>query len=219
MAVAKCLEPSNEKVALGHLEQANSAYLADSFQEALREYRVVYDLCRSTIAFFGIGNSQAGLGNDVDAAQAFDRYLRGAPDEDAELREEAGTKLRDLSTRLLIVDVQGVRAGAHLSIDGTLQRDWTDGAPLYLRPGAHALRLDGDSSSPRTVTGVSGQRIRLDLTAPDPSNDLKDQPVPPPPSRRRWWILGGVAGAVVAGAVVAFALTRPDRPPCHAGSC
>lgn len=216
--MAKCQDPQGETAALSHLEKANRAYVEDAFKEALQEYRAVYDLCRSTMVFFGIANSEAGLGQDESAAQSFDRFLRVADDAEIELRLDAENKLRTLSAHLLLIEVAGRWLPSAVFVDGKSATDWIGGAPLYLRPGRHLLRLGGRDGEilERTVEGQPGQRLRIE-TLPVVSistASLPPAPPPPPSPRRRWWLWGGVASVVVGGAVATYLFTRPDRPPC-----
>jgi tetratricopeptide (TPR) repeat protein len=54
----------------------------------------------------------------------------------------------------------------------------------------------------------------LAVSATDASMGQREQPA----ARTRWWLWGGLAAAVVAGTVTAFALRSPDAVTLHDGS-
>jgi hypothetical protein len=210
---AKCLDPRNEDRGLKYLAEANRAYEDRAFERALQNYQATYSVCSNGIVFFGIASSELALGHDDDAARDFDRFLREAPDAESELREAAVRRLAELSARLTAVTLAGAAAQATVFVDERAARGWMQGATLYLSPGRHALRVEGGAAGrfERVVLATEGDRVRVEVPA---NVALTSLPPGKPASHRYWLLWGGVAAAVLAGVVTAYAVTRPDRPPC-----
>ena len=213
-AFAKCAEARNEQEGLNHLAAANQAYQNDLPELALREYQAAYGLCRSAMVFFGMASCEAELGRDTDAARDFERFLREGPNDEADLRREAADKLRSLSARLTVVDLVGEVDRATVLVDQQAVNGWAKGTPLFLSPGLHTLRVEGGAVGmvERVLTGERGVRLRLLIPRVEARDDARARSLAKP--SRRWWLWGGIATALVAGAVAGYVVSRPDRPAC-----
>jgi hypothetical protein len=210
---AKCLDPRNEDQGLKSLAEANRAYEERAFDKAIREYQATYSVCSNGIVFYGIATCDLALGHNDEAARDFDRFLREAQDADGDLREAATNRLAELSARLTAVTLSGATAQATVFVDERAVRGWAQGALLYLSPGRHSLRVEDGAGGrfERSFVASEGARLRVDIPA---NATLTEPPPAQPASNRRWLLWGGIAAAVLAGAVTAYAVTRPDRPSC-----
>jgi hypothetical protein len=215
-AAAKCLDATGETAGQFHLDRANQAYAGRDYENALREYRTAYQLCRSAMVFFGTANSEAQLGRESEAAQDFDRFLREASDAEADLRDQATQRLRDLSARLALVEIVGASGGGTVSVDRVAVGGWGPGIPIYVPPGSHTLRVYAKNAGvfERVLTSTAGSRLRLEMSIVDRDRQAAAEPPAARRPGRRWWLWGGIAAVVVAGAVGAYVLMRPERPPC-----
>jgi len=167
------------------------------------------------MVFFSIASCEAELGHLTEAAEGFERFLRGALLAEPELRAEAQRKLRTIADRLLIAELRGAPDRARLLVDQAAAPRPIEPVPLYLTPGPHALRLEREAGGPfvKMVRGGAGERILVDIPPVAPSGaDLTPGHASGAPVYKRWWFWGGVAAVVAAGAVGVYALTR--RPDC-----
>ncbi len=210
---AKCLDPRNEDQGLKYLAEANNAYEERAFDRALQKYNSTYGVCSNGIVFYGIASCELALGHNEDAARDFDRFLREAPDAESDLREVAKKRLAELSAQLTAVTLVGAAAQAAVFIDERAVRGWVQGTAIYLAPGPHSLRVEGGAAGrfERPLVATEGAELRVDV----PTTIALTEPVRArPASNRRWLLWGGIAAAVLAGVVTAYAVSRPDRPSC-----
>jgi hypothetical protein len=215
-AHARCVRADGEEMAQAHLDLANQAYAEHQFEVALREYDLAHELCGSPLVFYGTAHSQWKLGHESEAARDFDRFLREATDAGQAQRQAAADSLRTLSVRLTLIDIAGPLEHAVVLVDGNTVAAWVSGAPLYLSPGRHTLRVQAPATGvvERLVVGMIGSRSRWEIP---PQAIIATSPEPAPeaaPHRRSWWLWGGLGAVLIGGAVAAFVLTRSDRPSC-----
>jgi tetratricopeptide (TPR) repeat protein len=209
---AKCVDPSRENEAMLHLRAGNDLLDQDAFEPALREYRQAYALCKSDMLLFSFASCEAELGMPAAAAEHFDRFLREMPVAEPALRTEATRALKALAHELLVVELRGAPVDATIVIDGSLS-ERPRSLPFYLMPGTHTLRVRSNAANvpfEQTIGGAPGTHLLVDV----PMFVLADPAAPPTRLVRRWWFWAAVGTALAAGAVAAYSLSRPDRPPC-----
>ncbi len=219
-------EPSPE--ARAHFE-AGVALLQDPdgarYEEAYREFRAAYAASRSPRVLGNIGFCAMKLERDLEAIEAYSRYLESVNDIDPAEREQIQRDLATLRSGVVrvtiivrpakatIVDVRQPSRGepisnVYLAEDGRVT--------LGLRPGHHIIRAtDSGRASPlwelEASPGSHAEHV-LEVAPPAPPPILVSTPPPEKPSRAAPIATIGFGAAVLAaGGVTGYlALRRVD---------
>ncbi len=184
--------------------------------DALEAFERAYARSGVPAALFNVATTLRSLGRYVEARDAFDQLLEGAPDDaDEELRAEA-TRLRsEVAARVALVILGGVPRdpSAGLWLDGVrLSLDETRPVTRDVDPGPHSLRLELDAHAPWLWEGTieDGARVTLEATLE----------ALPETRRRRpgLWITVSlvVAAGLATGAYFAFFHDRGLQPASEA---
>ncbi len=213
------------------LVEGAALYEQGEFAAALRKFEAAHAAFPSAKIFFNFGQAYRGLARHVDAIEAFDRFLAEAPEADEELRAAARRYLAELEPTVGALEVSAGTPGAELFVDGRRVGTLPLRRPVRLAPGPHQLSLEKAGHLPRAtrVEVAPGSRVRVagaltpvGRAAPSPAAGRALAAAGPAadagaPLHRRWWVWT-LVGAVAAGSVAAFAVTRrPESFSC--GSC
>lgn len=184
--------PSPEREARRHFDEAEAAYKAGRYAQALEKYQAGYAAKPLPGFLVNIAQCQRRLG-DLKAARAtYREFILVAPD--SRLVPEVQQLLRRLD--VVIADLEAGKASAQPE---AASGDDVDAAELAPPP-----MLASDPAGPASPLA----------TAPAP----RDAPAARH-SRTRWWLWGGIAAAAVAGGVAAgLALSAPGNTTIRAGS-
>src|SRR5262245_49662483 len=164
------------------LDEGVARYDAGDYQGALEKFRAAYDTYASAKIFLNIGEALRKLHKDLDAAEAFERFLAdtaNAPEVSDAKKALARSALAELRPRL-----GRLRVDADLSSSATLTLDGAPfhppfGRPVYVMPGRHELiaNAPGYLEKRRTVDVAGGEEKRVTLML----EAVTAQPAPPPP--------------------------------------
>jgi len=140
---------------------------------------------------FNMGKAHLALGNDLEALEAFDRFLDEAPGAPRSSRDEARKAVEALRSRLAYLEIQSEDAGAMVLIDGYQVGTLPLPRPKVVKPGPHDVyvMLHGLKPYAKTIFAPAGQKTRVPVkleaipvapvaVAPPPASS-------PPPLPRR----------------------------------
>jgi tetratricopeptide (TPR) repeat protein len=188
-----------------HFDEAELAYRAGRYAEALAKYQAGYAAQPLPGFLVNIAQCQRRLGDLKTARATYREFVLVAPD--SRLVPEVETLIKQLDT--LIADLASGGSGE-------------TAAQLGGNSGAGG---DGAGGADPHATDPAAPPLSLALAAPTETPALVATPVPVAPeasrprSHARWWIWGGIAVAAVAGGVVTgIALSSPGTTTIHAGS-
>ena len=209
------------------------------FQGSLDKFKQAYDRFPSPKLFLNVGQALRGLSRNVEALEAFERFLAEATDAGPEYQAQAIAQVVELKGKLARLAIACNRPGAVVTIDGDKRCAIPLEKPLAVEPGAHQVTVDWEGETISVgFTAVAGQESSQILNfeekklSPEPLVVAPTMQAPEPqilPSiqsvqaqqpiletraaRSNWyWIAGG---AVVAGTATAVILlyTRKDNYP------
>lgn len=142
---------SQREAARGHFEAAERHFVARRFREAIREFQLAQSKLPTAELHFNIARCHEELGEYRQAVEHYEKYLRDkvdAPDADdvaaritglRELeRDRVGSGGRSARPR---VRVDGPRAGARVSLDGSLLGTAPLERSFPVDPGRHRLEV------------------------------------------------------------------------------
>lgn len=201
------------------ISEGNKLLDAGRAKEALERFNDAYELFSSPTIYVSIAEAHLKLGNDVRAAEFYQRFLEEkAPGTAAKLVMLAEQRLEELATELAVVKVETAVEGALVSIDDDPIGE-TPLPPQYMKPGLYRVGATKEGHVPfsTTVELASGETrsipMALELLPPPP--EPKTAPPPPPlvavaepePADSgsvlgRWWFWTAVGAAVAAGVTV-----------------
>ncbi|HKP59252.1 MAG TPA: PEGA domain-containing protein [Polyangiales bacterium] len=191
-----------------------------AYRDAIREFELATALAPSADVWFNIGRAREELGEDEQAKQAFERYLRDrvdAPDKDAvRARIDAidqrlaggarGTEMAVGTGSLRVHLPESAPKGARVTLDGEPLAEGLRLRPIILPAGRHRLEVTSAGYVPfrAEVSIESGM-----LTAAHTPLQPLSRGEPSQSGSRTWtWVAVGLAGAgaVTAGVLGAIAL-------------
>lgn len=228
-------QDENARAAARALAQEGAVlFEKDDFQAALDKFKQAHERFPSPKLFLNIAQALRGLLRDVEALDAFQRFLDKAKDAAPEFREQATAQVAELSGKLAKIVVECKRPGAEVVLDGNNVGTVPLSKSIVVVPGRHTLALswEGETQS-FEVVAEAGQEVahsvdfvdRKPLPVPavaslQPETKILplveiQQAAPNPPKARShawYWIAGG---AVVAATVTALILIygSGDRYP------
>jgi tetratricopeptide (TPR) repeat protein len=207
--------------AQGLLSEGTAAYGRGDYATALDKFTAAYEIFPSPKLWFNIGQANRDLGRPVEAAAAFDRYLRNAGDAPAETLAEARRSAAELKTKLGQIQVTCATDDAEVTIDGKQVGSTPLGEMVWTTPGRHQVAVQHPGFSPAiedvvvvagTASTVNVELRPIDLRAPNNGRDgatVRDGTGPvesKPVYRQAWfWVATGVviAAGIVAGVLIA----------------
>jgi tetratricopeptide (TPR) repeat protein len=193
-----------------------------AYRDAIREFELATQIAPSADIWFNIGRAREELGEDQQATEAFERYLRDrvdAPDAEAVrarlrmLQQRIATGQRSSEplsgTGSLRIHLPSAASNRSLiTLDGKTLRESLRLQPVILPAGLHRLEV--------TQTGFIPFRAEVSiepgmLTAAHPRLDPLTEPPSAKSHARTWtWVTLGVAGAgaITAGILGGIAADR-----------
>lgn len=147
-AARALLDEGDEDIARGErLERRGQRARAFAFYEqALARYRKAYELVPKSTIFFAIAGAEAKLGRYLDAIAHYQRVVADVAD--ADLRERAQARIKSLSARVAVLDLDVGPAGAEVSIDGEPRGKAPLAGPIYLAAGEHTITVTAKGYTP-----------------------------------------------------------------------
>ena len=192
-AVADNVSPERE--ARRHFEEAEAAYKAGHYADALEKYQAGYAAKPLPGFLVNIAQCQRRLGDLKGARTTYRQFLLVAPD------SRLVPEVQDLIKRLddVIADLEAGKTSSEREAAASGDVDAAELAPPPVLPAAAATEKAPLVAAPRA--------------------DETPAPAPAAHSRTRWWLWGGIAAAAIAGGVVAgLALSSPENTTIRSGS-
>jgi hypothetical protein len=225
----------DEAVAKRNFQEGLGLYNRAQYSEALEKFRKAYDESGAVGILANIGTAAWKLGRNLEAADAYDRYLAAVPPDDP-TRPEVEKALADVVTHLAKLEVVVAGGDATVTLDGK-PVEANRLSSLRVEPGRHVLRAEPASgpAAERTVEASAGQtsRVELKLTTEEAP---AAPPRPPPPTTTGKaeletpggpgalpWIITGVGAAGLVASGVFFAMKSSSvsklEDECIDGTC
>jgi tetratricopeptide (TPR) repeat protein len=206
------------------LAEARGLYERGEYGDALGRLNQAYALFPSRLILFNFGQVNRALLRDVEAIDAFERFLSEGPDNNPDLRREAELNLIELSRRVGMIEIGADVDRAEVHVDGT----FVGTTPLKQRvrvvPGRHLILVQpADDAIPFVgrVEVAAGEtaRVQTKIGRPTPPM-ITAAPTPPPtPIYRKWWLWTAI-GIVLLGAVITtLAITSSNDECKYNGGC
>ncbi len=147
------------------LKAGNEAFEKGDYQAALELYQSAQQRSESGKLFLNIGTALRKLGREVEAAGAYERYLREVVDVPADKRKEVESELADIDGRVGHLRVDASESGATIVIDASTVGLSPLAAPLRWPAGKHTVRASkqGFSGAEREVTVAPGEQVTVGL--------------------------------------------------------
>jgi hypothetical protein len=163
--VASAQSQDRRAVARGLAQEGAQLYEKGDFQGALEKFKQAHEQFPSPKLFFNLGRALRGLSRDLEALEAFERFLAEAKDASPEYQEHAAAQIAELGAKVARVTVGCNRHGAVVMIDGERRGTIPLEKPALIQPGAHQLTLvwEGETKSVE-FTAAAGQVQSLVLT-------------------------------------------------------
>jgi hypothetical protein len=216
------------------LREGSTLFDRGDYAAALQKFEDARAVFPSPKIWFNVGAADRALARQVEALDAFQRFLDEAPDAPAESRREAQQAVAALKPALAGLNVECALGGVEVTIDGKSAGVTPIARAIWATPGRHqiAARREGMVPVLQEVTLVAGEErpVALDLrplapvaasapaqpasvTAPvavaTPSLLAPVQPQVVTDEQRsithRWWFWTAI-GAVAAAGIVGIVL-------------
>lgn len=166
-APAKAQELDPRAQAAEHFDRGIVFFNERRFDAALAELARAYELFPAYQTLYNLARVHAELGQAVEAARAYERYLDEAGAEiDARRRREAERALAEQRARIgnltVVTDVDGAR----IAIDGVDVATTPLAAPIPLSAGSHTVEVRAPGrETVRRAVAIAGQgSVSLDIT-------------------------------------------------------
>ncbi len=227
-APAWAQEPDARAAARALAQEGARLFEQGDLQAALDRFKRAYDKFPSPKLFLNIGQAQRGLGRNLEALDAFERFLAEAKDANPEFQEQAKAQVLELRGKLGRIHILCNRPGAAVTLDGEARGTIPLGRSLLVEPGPHRLMLSWEGlTKSADLTVAAGQELApvVDFQSPPPLPPpavIAPEPVvvplaPPPPApvarTHTWyWIAGGAVVVAVATTLIVI-YARSDRYP------
>ena len=245
-AMPAIANPQAKAQAQSLLSEGTKLYDQGDVAGALEKFQTAYAAFPSPKLMFNIGRANRDLGRPVEAMEAFEKFLAGAPDASSETIANANKSVAELRSMLGRIRIDCETADAEVSVDGKSLGLTPLPDPIWATPGRHQVTAKHASAAPAiedvdvTAGSVSAVTTRLLLltapmaAAPAPVPEAAprlDRQVAPRPSDtgggwwlgRKWtWIAAGSTVVLAAGAITAGVLMQDKfdslRSSCGAGN-
>ncbi|MCC6876628.1 MAG: PEGA domain-containing protein, partial [Sandaracinaceae bacterium] len=148
-----------------HFDRGLAFYQEGRYDAALAEFSRAHQLAPASPTLYNLARVHAALGHAVEAAAAYEEYLRDT-DLDARRRREAERALEEQRARIGALRLQTDVDGATVNVDGTDVGTTPLQAPLPLSAGTHALELRASGyETVRLSISVAGrEELVMELT-------------------------------------------------------
>lgn len=205
------------------LSEGTAAYGRGDYAMALDKFTAAFRIFPSPKLWFNIGQANRDLGRPVEAAAAFDRFLRAGGDAPPETLAEARRSAAELKAKLGQIKVTCAVDGAEITIDGKQVGSTPLGEMIWTTPGRHQIAVQRPGYTPaiQDVVAVGGKIAALEIEVLPidlrPANAAADGallgngaaapgPEPTRPVYRRTWFWVAAGAVVAAGATTAIIL-------------
>jgi len=236
-------DPQAKAQAQELLGQGTKLYAQGDVAGALEKFNAAYAAYASPKLMFNIGQCNRDLSRPVEALEAFEKFLVGAPDSSPDMIADARRSAAQLQKKLGRIQIDCETAGAEVSVDGKSVGLAPLPDPIWATPGRHQVTAKHASAAPAiedvdvTAGSVSTVTVRLapvavPVAAPAaktaPDFDLQATSRPSGASEgwwlgRKWtWVAAGSTALLAVGAITAGTLMDSKfdslRSSCGAGN-
>ena len=164
-------QPSVKRQAEAKLHEGVTLLKERRYADALARFKEGYALVPSPLILYDFGLAQLGIGDDPEALESFEEFLRSAPDAPEDKRRKASAYRDELRKRVGVVTVKADLAAGSVRLDGRDLGRVEFPRNLYLTPGPHEVVVRaGNVTQTRAVTCVAGdaQTISVALSERPP---------------------------------------------------
>ena len=236
-------DPQAKAQAQSLLSEGTKLYDQGDVAGALEKFQTAYAAFPSPKLMFNIGRANRDLGRPVQAMEAFEKFLAGAPDASPETIANANKSVAELRSMLGRIRIDCETTGAEVSVDGKSLGLTPLPDPIWATPGRHQVTAKHASAAPAiedvdvmagSVSTVTMRMLPLAIpvAAPAPKAapdfDLQAATRPSGASEgwwlgRKWtWVAAGSTVLLAAGAVTAGLLAQSKfdslRSSCGVGN-
>jgi hypothetical protein len=187
-----------------HFQHAVELHRDGDLRGALAEFQKANEVSPSFRILYNIGQTEAELGNYVEAIKTLEQYLLVAGGQiTAERRTEASEDIQRLRTRVGKLIVKSNVVGGEVLIDGVSVARLPLSEPLVLNVGKRAVMVrEGSRVQSMMYEVIGGESQTLELLLPPPlTAKTIVRSEEPSPSRAPVWISLGVGVLAGAGAI------------------
>jgi hypothetical protein len=212
-------DPQAKAQAQELLGQGTKLYAQGDVAGALEKFDAAYAAYASPKLMFNIGQCNRDLSRPVEALEAFEKFLAGAPDASPDMIADARRSVAQLQKKLGRIQIDCETAGADVSVDGKSVGLAPLPDPIWATPGRHQVTAKHASAAPAiedvdvTAGSVSAVTVRLapvavPVAAPAPkaAPDFELQATSRPSGASEGWWLGRKWTWVAAGSTVLLAV-------------
>lgn len=213
-------------------EEGAHLFEQDDFQGALDKFKQAFDRFPTPKLFLNMGQSLRSLSRNLEALEAFERFLAEAKDASPEFIDVAKARVAELKAKLSSISVECDRAGTVVTLDGQERGEIPLGKLLVVEPGLHKLSVtwEGETKSVE-VEAIAGRDLLLTFEFPVkkplpepiaskpepqllPSAERQEIPPEAPVARKHtwYWVAGGAVVAAMATTLIIL-YGRSDRYP------
>lgn len=222
--------PDSRTAARALLQEGAQRYDQGDYEGALAKFKQAHQRFQSPKIFFNLGQALRGLSRNVEAIEAFERFLAEAKDASPAFQEQARSQVTELTGKLARIAVGCNRPRAVVTIDDAQKGTTPLEKPVFVEPGSHRLTIvwEGETKSvpfaaaagqvvPLVIDFEERKPAPIPMAAPAksepqvlPSTETRQPNLDTRFSRRAtwYWIAGG---ALVAGAATCLILVYGNR--------
>ncbi len=218
-------QPTDNKArAEGKLTAAREDFARADYQSALGKIEEAAALFPSPKLHFNFGVVYAKLGRNVEALEAYQRFLAQAGPGDSTRRGEAERQIAELRERVATLVLVADTVAADVFVDGRLYGTTPLPRPMLVNPGSHQLVVQKAGLAVAYTDRIdarAGAEIRIDARlgpAPPPPPPLPPAKAPLGRGRILSLVLGGV-GVAASGVGVAYGLIARSRANEASDAC
>ena len=140
-----------KKEAAELINKGNSKFRTGEMKKALALYDAAYRVFPSPKLFYNLGETHLALGNTVEAANLFERFLTESElDRRTPLRQAAERRRLELSKTLAAMTIRSSDADAEFSVDDQVLGRLPVDRFFYLSPGVYTLNVTKPGFVPHT---------------------------------------------------------------------
>jgi hypothetical protein len=170
-AASGATAPSPEKRAEARVSEARKAYERGDYQQSLGLLREAEALFASPKLHFNYGLVYRALGRDVEALDAFTRFLRDAQGVTPDRRTEAERQISELHRRVAWLDVAADADGADVLVDGRPYGKTPFTTAVAVSPGSHEVVVQKSGAAVPFTKRIDAQpgaeiHIRANISIP-----------------------------------------------------
>jgi hypothetical protein len=140
-------DPHAKAKAQALLTDGSVLYERGDYAGALEKFNAAYAAYPSPKLMFNIGQADRDLSRPVEALEAFENFLAGAPDASPETIADARKSVAELQGKLGQIRIDCDRAGAEVSVDGKSVGLTPLPGLLWATPGRHQVTASRASAA------------------------------------------------------------------------